>query len=709
MEGIAWILYGNDVARDGRESVKRAEAGPGEDVFGRLVFVHDGVEYVLERRLRGKGMKVEAELSSQGMVLANGHSAVLEAVSEVIGMDFPAFETSVFTKQNELAAFSSLTGGVRKARLLKIMRIELIDRAVDSVRADGRILKQKRDGILAVLEHSKPIEELQKATRTLKEELDSAAKKIEKYRHDEEHIKKKLKKTQDGCQHILKVVERQNEMAKRHETLTNDLRVLEGEIAQLEEMKETLENKKVALEKLLDVDNQYNAAFVDLEAMREHHKRHLSFLEFFRTHQEISKKIRVTKDEIEQLAIPDFDINDQKRNEECITEISQRRLALTKEASSLREKKEWLLKTVQETQTHIKDIENLGEKTPCPTCLRPLGEHHGFLTTSLRKEIKGAQQKLKDIENGLEHVDDEWKRLEKKNAELMKEKKNLFEKEKKYLKTVERRDFLKDVLEKLALELANTEKRMDELPRDFDENAFTNLKNMTEELKSARKEKNTLTEDVLRLEKILKKREEKIRIVASKKEETSKLSKKLADRDEHLKKLDVAQKEKNELEAGQRTLAGMIRELTIKIDYENRELLRIGKECEKYVEKRKLLEIINDDIHVTNETETILVGFKNFIVEKLGPRMADRVSLLLSDMTGGVYSEVQITQDYGLEIFSDGEYRALKRFSGGEQDLANLALRLSISHMVSETHGSGALGIVILDEVFSSLDQHYLR
>jgi exonuclease SbcC len=54
-------------------------------------------------------------------------------------------------------------------------------------------------------------------------------------------------------------------------------------------------------------------------------------------------------------------------------------------------------------------------------------------------------------------------------------------------------------------------------------------------------------------------------------------------------------------------------------------------------------------------------------------------------------------------IVDRGEDHELTRFSGGEQDLANLCLRLAIADWVSKERNVD-LGFVVLDEVFGSQD-----
>ncbi|MEA3428425.1 MAG: SbcC/MukB-like Walker B domain-containing protein [Thermodesulfobacteriota bacterium] len=44
------------------------------------------------------------------------------------------------------------------------------------------------------------------------------------------------------------------------------------------------------------------------------------------------------------------------------------------------------------------------------------------------------------------------------------------------------------------------------------------------------------------------------------------------------------------------------------------------------------------------------------------------------------------------------------QFSGGEQDLANLCLRIAISQVVAERSGGAPINFIVLDEIFGSQD-----
>lgn len=85
------------------------------------------------------------------------------------------------------------------------------------------------------------------------------------------------------------------------------------------------------------------------------------------------------------------------------------------------------------------------------------------------------------------------------------------------------------------------------------------------------------------------------------------------------------------------------------------------------------------------------------------PTVARETSELLAVLTRGRYSEARLDDTGALELHDDGAFRPLRRFSGGEQDLANLCLRIALSRAVSRQRGTEA-GFIILDEVFGSQD-----
>jgi exonuclease SbcC len=84
------------------------------------------------------------------------------------------------------------------------------------------------------------------------------------------------------------------------------------------------------------------------------------------------------------------------------------------------------------------------------------------------------------------------------------------------------------------------------------------------------------------------------------------------------------------------------------------------------------------------------------------PDLEAAASELLSEMTDGRYSTIEINEAYQATIRDDGELKPV--ISGGEDDIVNLALRLAISQMIADRAGQ-PFSLLILDEVFGSLDE----
>lgn len=85
------------------------------------------------------------------------------------------------------------------------------------------------------------------------------------------------------------------------------------------------------------------------------------------------------------------------------------------------------------------------------------------------------------------------------------------------------------------------------------------------------------------------------------------------------------------------------------------------------------------------------------------PSLQQETADLLRQVTRGRYSDVEITEKAELLLFDQGEHHDLGRFSGGEQDIANLCMRIALSKVLARRSGAEA-NFIVLDEVFGSQD-----
>jgi exonuclease SbcC len=86
----------------------------------------------------------------------------------------------------------------------------------------------------------------------------------------------------------------------------------------------------------------------------------------------------------------------------------------------------------------------------------------------------------------------------------------------------------------------------------------------------------------------------------------------------------------------------------------------------------------------------------------LRPEVSELASGFLAELTDGRYAELELDEQYNIIVLEDSVPKPV--ISGGEEDLANLVLRLAISQMIAERTGQ-SFTLLILDEVFGSLDE----
>jgi exonuclease SbcC len=105
---------------------------------------------------------------------------------------------------------------------------------------------------------------------------------------------------------------------------------------------------------------------------------------------------------------------------------------------------------------------------------------------------------------------------------------------------------------------------------------------------------------------------------------------------------------------------------------------------------------------VHDELDRAFGDIRTDLNTEIRPELSDRASGYIRELTDGRYSDFELDDQYVVTLVDDGIPKPV--ISGGEEDLANLVLRLAISEMIAERAGQ-AFSLLILDEVFGSLDE----
>jgi len=132
------------------------------------------------------------------------------------------------------------------------------------------------------------------------------------------------------------------------------------------------------------------------------------------------------------------------------------------------------------------------------------------------------------------------------------------------------------------------------------------------------------------------------------------------------------------------------------------------REMESLEESAKVKRKWESEVASLSTLGDLMNDFKSNLISRIVPTLSEISSSLFNEMTDSRYGSMEIDSDYNITIFDGNRTYGLERFSGGENDLANLCLRLAISRVIADRSDS-SVDLLILDEIFGSQDQSRKR
>jgi len=113
---------------------------------------------------------------------------------------------------------------------------------------------------------------------------------------------------------------------------------------------------------------------------------------------------------------------------------------------------------------------------------------------------------------------------------------------------------------------------------------------------------------------------------------------------------------------------------------------------------------VDGEAQVAMWTGQVLEQVESSWAQQIRPSLEGTVSELVMRLSDGRFDAVGFDAEYNVSVRDRGTMRQITDLSGGEIDLVALAVRLGLSSIVSERHGAGGIGFLILDECFGSQD-----
>ncbi|MDZ7318883.1 MAG: SMC family ATPase [candidate division KSB1 bacterium] len=709
VEAIGWCLYGNRIRRTDKQDIRSQFCSEAETCAVELVFICSDNEYRVVRQLKGKAATVEAAVyrQSQTTPVAVQERGVNEFIEQLLNLDYRSFFISVFAKQRDLAALSELQPEERRKSIARLINIEAIDRARNDIRADRTTHEARLLGFKSSLKDEQTLKAQQKqlklelsaaeqSKKELEAQLKQAQSRLQKLKIEFEKLSQLRDLYQQGVARIDKWRSRSQDFEARKQKALSQIEAIQKAEQELARLKPLLVDfNRIQREK--DRLDKESTKYSQLKA-KEAEKQRLS--------QRITREqFQLTRleEELKGLAGIDQRVLEQEQKiaglestldalRERLTEIRSRRETVEQKGKEIREKKE--------------QVEKLGRESPCPICTRPLQDHYDRVIEEFQAELNQLRQKFLEYratENQLKEESEKIAALIKTEQQLrdglLQAQQQFREREKQRLQSRERLEDSVRSLNQLNAEISAIGKV------DYDEQNHQELKKKLKQLTELRDQLLKYEEQVKRLPD---EQQELEQINATLKDIAGEIEleqQRLAELnyDEHQFQQAKQAVDEQQLERDH---------LKEKTHLAEQEIIKIQRDKDHLHDELQTVQKLKEEIELLQESIVYLKAldhhlgiFRQDLLGRIRPLIASRASELLQLTTQGRYSILELDEDYNIFLYDQAQRFPLVRFSGGEQDLANLCLRIAISQVVAERAGRSQINFIVLDEIFGSQDE----
>ncbi len=705
LEAIAWAMYGMPAARGSRETIRRRGAPARSRVEVELAFALGAHQYRIVRTLNGAELYQDGDPSP----IANSIGAVTERVTRLLGMTRDEFFNTYFTGQKELAVMAAMSAPERAQFLSRVLGYERIRAAQDRLKERRSALRARHDALRAGLGDLADIEAAEAgaqervvaaraADAAAAEALASAECVLREARPEWERVQA-LRETALTLEAELRVADHRGAAAvERAERLEREaaaaaaaarkLEAVSERLAPLPGLRETL----AALERAAERHAARRGLLVQLDDVR----RHLASVE--------DRVARLPSHE--QLDAARDRINDVRASLAGVTLDSENlRTAWVRNAQDAKTKRQGLLDQYQELKEQRQRIVKAGPEGDCPTCARPLGAEYekvlGVLDRQMEDVIANGnfyKQRIEQLQLEPRELDDADRRrlaLEQELSEVTGEGGRLEA-------LAHERAPLAEERERLLGRVREVEAALAAAPAEYDE----------------RRHRAVLAE--IRALEPLALEAERLGVVAGRSGAVAaELEPVAAERADALAAAEALRRGLAELGYSEQAYrAARDAEASAERHRREAELILVRARGEsaaaqeavqaaarrraERTEREQEAKAAATDLALHQELDRALSDLRTELNATLRPDLSELASGFLRDLTNGRYTDLELDEDYGATLLDDGDPKAV--ISGGEEDVANLALRLAISQMIAERAGQ-PLSLLILDEIFGSLDE----
>ncbi|MCI0693768.1 SMC family ATPase [candidate division KSB1 bacterium] len=709
LEAIAWALYGSRAARTDKLQIRSQFAGERDACEAELTFKLGGEKYRVRRSIAGKNAVVEAALyhGDDPAPAAVRDSGVNEAVEKLLGLDYRAFEASIFAKQKELAALSDLQDEQRRKIVSRLINLEAVDRARQRVLSDANEKRKFLEGAqttqadIPALEQQlsqqqarlKSVQEiLQQQEEAAKERAAQLAAARQKW-EGESSRRDRYNQMQTA---IAGIRIRRQELARQQQEIEKDQNEIAAEQPQLLALRPAREEHEKLRRERDSLQSQQQ------QAIRLQEKQQLAktLLDQISARKTAASEWQQQLGELQTLNEREKTV--EKQHEQAQAEVLKWRA----EEKRLSNEIEGIKTRGTDFKSKLTEVQKLGAQSPCPICTRPLAEYFPSV-------VKHFEEELAKLRNGYLQASETRKRAEAALRQAETAEENIRSEKSKLGAQRERLHQLQNNLLRHQNEVDDLQKRLQTVqteiqslgPVAFDAARLAQINEALRQVEARVHELTRLETRANRLPEIGRRLAGVQKQIADSQQQEEKLQAQLHDLQFDEEIYLTAKRAHDEANAAHLRSQQALGEAKGQFAVADAERRNLEQALEKARELQAAIARTKHKVIVLDSLQDHLKIFRAELAGRLRPLIADRASELLRLITAGRYSLLELDESYNIFLYDGRERYGISRFSGGEQDVANLCLRVAISQVIAQRTGKPPLQFIALDEIFGSQDE----
>ena len=706
LEAIAWALYGMPAARGTRESIRFNRAPPRSQVKVELDFELGGHRYLVSRGLTN----AELYLDGSSAPIANTITGVTELLRRRLGMSLDEFYNTYFTGQKELSVMAAMGPSERAQFLSRVLGYEKLRTAQGLVRERRRIIVAEAAGLRAGMPDpdsvARMLADAETRVRTAGVRAREATTRRDAARATLEQVAPRWEALQRERERLQALLAELRVAESEASGLARDRERLGRELADVAAARVELDRIRREIAPLAEIVVRVQ----EMDRLYAEEGRRRTLLESERALADDLARLRERRTKIESAPTVEqqatLELEEKRRElQQVEEELETKRTDWVRDRQEAETKLEALRRQHAELKDQRERLVAAGENGICPICARSLGDHYRSVLDLIDDQINTATVDGTYYRQRVEQL-----------TQMPAEVKALGERRKLALETVGRLERrlakVQSAVQELAQvgrEITQKEQRHEALRRDlaaipvgYDAARHEQLRHELERLQPLDARAARLGAQVER-EGTLRREGERVA------EGIALTAEKIADLQRQRDSVKFSEQSFTALRADYERAAGELRAGELASVAADGELaashgaLETARQAERDLARSQgQLDELTRDKRMHDELDRAYSDMRTDLNVQLRPEISELASSFLTELTDARYAELELDDQYNTLVLEDGIPKPV--ISGGEEDLANLVLRLAISQMIAERAGQ-SFSLLILDEVFGSLDE----